>query len=115
MGSGLSMVHEEFSPVFSPRSHRMSFVHGLKGSERSFSRSPCGGLATTLIVILLGSGAPAYAGLVINPVFDSSITSDPNAAAIEGTINSAIQEYETRFTDPITVSINFREGTGLGS
>jgi hypothetical protein len=58
---------------------------------------------------------PARAGLVINATFDSSITSDPNAAAIEGAINSAIQVYENTFTDPITVAINFSEmNSGLG-
>jgi hypothetical protein len=57
----------------------------------------------------------AEAGLVISPTFDTSITSDPNAAAIEGTINSAIQVYENTFTDPITVAIEFHEMTsGLG-
>ena len=52
--------------------------------------------------------------LTITPTFDSSITSDPNAATIEATINSAIQVYENDFSDPITVSIYFQEGGGLG-
>ncbi len=57
----------------------------------------------------------ACAGLTINPIFDSSITSDPNAATIEATINQAISLYTSYITDPITVSINFAEGGGLGS
>ncbi len=53
--------------------------------------------------------------MFINPTFDNSIVSDPNAAAIEGTINSAIASYEAAFTNPITVNIYFQEMTsGLG-
>ncbi len=47
--------------------------------------------------------------------FDSSITSDPHAALIEGTINQAISFYETNISTPITVSIKFAEmNSGLG-
>jgi hypothetical protein len=53
--------------------------------------------------------------LVITPVFDSSITDDPNSAAIIGAINQAIDFYEARFADPINVLINFNEmSDGLG-
>lgn len=55
------------------------------------------------------------AGLVINPIFDSSITSDPNSATIQSTINAAIQQYEALFSDPITVTIEFTQmNSGLG-
>jgi hypothetical protein len=55
------------------------------------------------------------AGLVIIPTFDSTITSDPNAAAITNTINAAIQQYEAQFSDPITVTITFSKmASGLG-
>src|SRR5215470_15693710 len=60
-------------------------------------------------------GPLAQAGLVINPTFDSSITSDPNAATIVGTINDTIRLYEARFGDPIQVTIKFQKmATGLG-
>jgi hypothetical protein len=62
---------------------------------------------------ILACGLPARA-LVITPTWDSSITSDPNAATIENTINTAIQYYQTRFADPITVTIQFREITTAG-
>jgi hypothetical protein len=63
----------------------------------------------------VGISAPAHAGLIITPTFDSTITSDPNAAAIKGVINQAIGVYETHFADPINVSIDFAEMTsGLG-
>jgi len=55
------------------------------------------------------------AGLHINPTFDVSITSDPNAAVIEATINAAIANIESQFSDPITVNIVFKKGNGLGA
>jgi hypothetical protein len=60
-------------------------------------------------------------GLAISATFDSSITNNPNSAAIESMINQAIAIYESLFNDPITVSILFRysttgpDGTLLGS
>jgi outer membrane protein assembly factor BamB len=51
------------------------------------------------------------AGLVINATFDSSITNNANAQAIEATINQAIAIYESLFSDPIVVSIFFRYST----
>src|SRR5260370_37070292 len=70
-----------------------------------------------LVAMVLAVAGPAHAnGLVINPTFDSSITSDPNAATIEATINSAIGTYESTFSDPITVNITFKEvRSGLGA
>jgi hypothetical protein len=61
-------------------------------------------------------GAPAIsAGLTINAIFDSSITGDPNATAIENTINTAIGIYQSTFADPITVTITFSKmSSGLG-
>jgi len=67
------------------------------------------------ISTMLMAAGPARAGFVITPTFASTITSDPNAAAIEGVINSAISFYESAFSDPITVSIQFDSMTsGLG-
>jgi hypothetical protein len=58
----------------------------------------------------------ARAQLTIVPIYDSSITSDPNSATIQATINQVIQEYHTRFSNPITVNITFQEMSGgLGS
>jgi len=59
---------------------------------------------------------PAHASLIINPTFDSSITSDPNAAAVISTIDQAINMFESQITTGITVNITFQEmGSGLGS
>jgi hypothetical protein len=68
------------------------------------------------VVALIGLAMPRPAeALSIIPTFDASITSDPNAAAIEGVINSAISFYQATFSDAITVTIQFRELTsGLG-
>ncbi len=50
----------------------------------------------------------ATTGMVIHATFDSSITNNPNAAAIEAMINRAISIYESLFSDPITIQIRFR-------
>jgi hypothetical protein len=72
--------------------------------------------AALLAAAFLSSGTQARAGLTITASFGNSITSDPNAAAIENVINQAIQVYQTKFTDNINVAIEFRSMTsGLGS
>jgi hypothetical protein len=50
-------------------------------------------------------------GLTIHATFDSSITNNPNAAAIEAMINRAIAICESLFSDPITIQIRFRYAT----
>ena len=50
-------------------------------------------------------------GLIIHATFDSSITGNPNSAAIESMINQAIARYESLFSDPMTASILFRYST----
>jgi hypothetical protein len=52
--------------------------------------------------------ANTSSGLVIIPSFDPTITSDPRSNAIQAMIVSAIQAYQTLFSDPITVTIHFR-------
>jgi len=52
--------------------------------------------------------ASSSSGLVINPTFDASITTNPRSTAIQTTIISAIQAYQSLFSDPITVSILYR-------
>lgn len=64
------------------------------------------------VILTLFGGAPAHGQLVIIATFDSTITSDPNAAVIEGTINSVIALYEASFSDPVTVTINFQKMSG---
>lgn len=80
-------------------------------SQRQSLLQLAGAFALLTIAIL----TPAKANIVFTPTFDSSITSDPNAAGIIGTINQAIGFYEANITTPITVNITFQEmGSGLG-
>jgi hypothetical protein len=53
----------------------------------------------------------ATAGMIVHATFDSSITNNPNAAAIEAMINRAISIYESLFSDPITIEIRYRYST----
>ena len=48
--------------------------------------------------------------LVINPVFDSSVTSSPEKTEFESAVNSAISYLESKIVTPITVSISFGYG-----
>src|ERR1022692_3635098 len=52
--------------------------------------------------------------LTIIPTFDSSITIDPNATTIMTTIKSAIAVYESDFSDPVIVRVEFHKKTGPG-
>jgi hypothetical protein len=63
-----------------------------------------------------GFAAPAMANLIITPIFDTTITSDPNAGIIQSTINGAIAVYESAISTSINVGISFAEmSSGLGS
>jgi hypothetical protein len=53
----------------------------------------------------------AVAALVITPTFDCTITSNANAAAIEGSMNAAIGIFQSEFSTPIDVTIDFRYDT----
>lgn len=78
------------------------------------------GRRSLVLLAALCLAAIGHASLItINPTFDATITRDPNAAAIESTINSAINYYDSTFTtsnafSPLTVNISFQEGGGLG-
>jgi hypothetical protein len=74
-----------------------------------FPLSPALLLGAAIVFVM-----PARASLIINTIFDSSITSDSNATSIETAINTAVRTLENIYTNPITVSILFQEGGGLG-
>jgi hypothetical protein len=59
-------------------------------------------------------GAASTCGLTIVPTFDSSITGDPNGAAMMAGINDAIQDFETNYTDSLTVQIKFVSDSNVG-
>jgi hypothetical protein len=73
------------------------------------------GAVLALGFLSIGSTVPASANLLITPTFGSSITSDPNAAIIESSINSAVAVFESTYSTNINVPIYFQEGAGLGA
>jgi len=75
--------------------------------SRSLIRSL--GWAVCAAVVLAGA-VPAGA-LTIEPTMDASITGNAQSAAIQSSINAAINIVESLFSDPITVSIEFRYST----
>ncbi len=83
---------------------------------RAYGVSGTGG-ASSVMTATTATGA----GLVINPTFDSSITGNSNAAAIEAMITQTIAIFQSLFSDPITVEILYRfaatdpSGKTLGS
>jgi hypothetical protein len=84
----------------------------MEGLKRAWSgpRRFLSSLALGLVAFV-----PAYANISFNVTFDATITSDPNAATIQNTINQAIGVYVATFSDPITVSLKFQEmNSGLG-
>jgi hypothetical protein len=102
--------------MFSP------FMRGASGRSKSTSRSK---KAKGGRIAVRRAVDPALLDLLetrqllsftITPTFDSTITSDPNAATIENTINTAIASYQSSFSDNINVNITFQEmTTGLGA
>jgi FG-GAP-like repeat len=112
--------HLRAETVFAPR----AFVHVSKssapldseiGSERAAqTQAARSSRAKEIRSSSVAAQAPAPTptfnrnGLNIRPVFDISITTNPNAAAIEAAINRAIAIYQTLFTDRISVAILFR-------
>jgi hypothetical protein len=85
----------------------MTCIRPRRGSRRILAHDLRGVLAAALAVVVLGSVAPARAGLTIIPTYDSSIANDPNAAAIEAAIGVAITNAENAIATPITVTIYF--------
>jgi hypothetical protein len=78
--------------------HRHS-VRRLRGRSRLLFAA-----AATVAVTALARSAHA---LVIDTLFDSTITSQSNASQIEAAINYAAQQYEGLLSTPITVTIQF--------
>jgi hypothetical protein len=71
--------------------------------------------APILALALIIFPAPARA-LIFNVNFDSTVTSQPNAAQIEAAYGVVTQAYSSLFTNPITVNITVSvESTGFGN
>ena len=58
-----------------------------------------------IAIIALSAGAQARAALVIDPTFSRSVTRLSNAAQVESAVNYVIQQYESLFSDSITINI----------
>jgi len=103
----LSGESENVDPTNNPERARL----GARSAERP-------GTGTVSVFPL---AARAGAGLTINAFVDSSITSNPNSAAIQGMIGQAVGIFQSQFSDPISVNILFRystsapDGSALGS
>ncbi len=69
---------------------------------------------TLLVVTAIVAAHPAARALTITPIFDASITGDPNSAAIIASINAADTQLDNAFTNPISVSITFKEDQTIG-
>ncbi len=68
------------------------------------------------VAAICAASGSVSAQLVINPIFDSSITSNPNAAAMMTAINLAIAQEQGFVTNPVVVNILFKNvPDGLGS
>jgi hypothetical protein len=69
----------------------------------------------TLVTALACGDARAYVGLVINARYESSVTSDPNHAAIGLAISEAKTNIEIVIPTNVSASIKFTEmSSGLG-
>lgn len=79
-------------------------------------RTPLGSATHTALRVTIASLLIARASaLTIIPVWDSSITNDPNAAQVESVINSVINTYETAFSGTnITLKVNVLESSTIG-
>ena len=82
--------------------------HLSAGTTYYYRVHACGGSGTGGASLVMTATTATAAGLVINPTFDSSITSNPNAAAIEAMITQTIATFQSLLSDPITVEILYR-------
>jgi hypothetical protein len=71
-------------------------------------------LSGAALVALFGAGQPADA-LTINPVFDASWATNPQAAQATAVVNSVIAEYQGDFSNPVTINVAFGFGELNGS
>jgi hypothetical protein len=63
------------------------------------------GRICALALVVVATAAPAQA-LIINPLYDSSVTSLPYAAQVETAVGYAIGQFESLYSDPITINVN---------
>ena len=71
---------------------------------------PCKAAIGALTIAALAG--PAHALLIV-PTFDSSLTSQGNAVALEAAINTAVSTIDGLYSNPGTVNILFRFNSGV--
>ena len=104
--------------TLSRRFHNFNLVQHFQHSHHSTMSIPRVPGRIFLITVLwlaifCGLVLPVKA-LTIIPNFDSSITGDPNATAMEAAINAAIQVFETNIADNATITITFVSDPSVG-
>ena len=65
------------------------------------------------VLILFGLASPVRA-LTINVTYDTTVTSQPNAAQIESAFADAVQTIQDLYTNNITVNVTVYYETGIG-
>jgi hypothetical protein len=89
----------------------MTLSRPLESGTQAVCNPKLAARAAVIAVAVLVGAVPAPAQIIITPTFDSSITTNPNSAALQTDINNAVALYESIFTDNINVSILFRYST----
>jgi len=85
--------------------------------ERLRARAPeigAGGRVFGVAFTLLAGAATSASALTIVPVYDSSVTSLANAAAIERAFGAVASQFDASFKTPVTVKIGVSMGTVNG-
>jgi hypothetical protein len=73
--------------------------------------------AAAVVLGLFGTALPAPApALVIDPTYDSTVSSNANAAQIEASFNTIIAQFEALYVNPVTVNVtlHLEAGSFLG-
>lgn len=72
-------------------------------------------IATGLILPLVAFGAsPAWARPIIQPIYDSSITSLANASVVEAAFNTVANDYAQSFDNNVTINVAVSWGSVAG-
>ena len=97
-----------------PGAERHEMIHGAVTSARTlfFGRKAAAQRCGLAAVALLAAGtAQPAAALIINPVFDSSITSLANAGTIEAAFNTVAHDFASQFTSNAQINVQVSCGS----
>ncbi len=69
--------------------------------------------AAVCALALSGAALPSRApALTIDATYDSSVTSNPNAAQIESAFNTIIAQFDALYVNPVTVNVTLHLAAG---